>query len=103
MLALINSDLINVNNVRVLQCRGGGCFGAKTFDVLRTGQRAEWEQLHCDDAVETDLPGAIDNAHPAPSDFLQQFVIAKMNSWFWRRFPQSAEAHRFLVFDRPGK
>ena len=46
----------------------------KSFAASRPGQ----EHLHRDDPVQAHLPRAIDDAHAAARDFLQQFVIAEM-------------------------
>ena len=56
---------------------GGAGFGPKPLDDVRAAERAEGQQLERDDAVQVDLPGLIDDAHPALPNLLQQLVVAK--------------------------
>src|SRR2546426_538582 len=72
MLALVYTDLVNGDNVRVLQ---GGCrrgFGAEALDGILASEMAGQNQLHRYEAVQALLPRFIDNAHAAPRDLLQQ-------------------------------
>jgi len=50
---------------------------AKAPDKIRAGERAVQDHFHRDDAVQTELPGAINHPHAAARDFLQQFIVAE--------------------------
>src|SRR5690349_6892377 len=62
----------------------GCCFrlGLQAPDKLVTGELAEEQHLHRDNAVEADLPSSINDPHAAARDFLDQLVVAKKA---WRR------------------
>ena len=81
MLALVYPDFVDGHDVRMLQARRCGGFGAEPLHKLRPGERPNQQHLQGDDAVQADLAGLIDNAHPAPTNLLQQCVIAKV---LWR-------------------
>ena len=54
--------------------------GTEPLHVCGAGQLAGQNHLHGDGAIQTDLAGAIDYAHSAAGDFLQQFVVAKVTN-----------------------
>ena len=80
MLPRFLADFVNRNDVRMLEA--GGClrFHAEALDERLAGQFAEEQQLDRDDPVQAFLPRLIDDPHPAPRDFFEQFVVAE-NAW----------------------
>ena len=103
VLAFGEADFVNRDDVRVLQARGGGGFGAEALDEILSRQRPGQEHLHRDDAVQAHLPRSIDDAHPAARDFFQQFVITKATDCFcigwsgWRQLSKRGNALRLLA------
>ena len=57
-------------------------FGAEALDEILGRERPGQKHLHRDDPVQAHLPRSIDDAHPAPRDLLQQFVITKATECF---------------------
>src|ERR1041384_3705642 len=51
VLALGETDFVNGDDVRVLQTRGGGRFGAEALDEIFAGQRSAQKHFHRDDPV----------------------------------------------------
>jgi len=104
MLVQVNADFVNGNDARVLEAAGGSRFDTKTLDRLRAGQRTEQEKLHRDDAVQADLPGSIDNAHSAATDFLHKFVVGEAAQGGelreWRTVMRGAWCVRIELGDR---
>ncbi len=66
----------------MLQAGGGFGFAAKSLKMCFRGPMTEADNLERDCAIQTFLPGAIDYALTAASDFFQQFVIAKITQHF---------------------
>ena len=52
LLPLVNADFVNGHDVRMLQAGRGGSFRAKPLHKFLTGERAEEQHLHRDDAVQ---------------------------------------------------
>ena len=75
--ALVDAHLVDGDDVRMVQTRRRNGLGAEPLDQVRTGARPEGHHLDRDHAVQAALPGAIDHAHAAAADLLQQFVVAK--------------------------
>ena len=61
----------------MLEARGGDGLGAKALEHRRSGKLAKQQHLDGDDAVEADLAGAVDDAHAAAGDLVEQFVVAE--------------------------
>src|SRR3954449_4805764 len=68
------SDIVNLHNVGMLQAGQLGSFGAQARQVLRLGVVAGQNHLERHGALETELPGSIDDPHAAAADFLNDFV-----------------------------
>ena len=66
------ADLVNLNDVWVLQLRN--CFGLQpeANPLLETGS-ARANHLQRDQAIESGLSRLVDDAHPATSEFVQDF------------------------------
>jgi hypothetical protein len=62
----------------VCQARSQLGFGVKAFDQFGGRQGASADQLERHRTVQAGLTGAIDGAHSAPGDLLDQFVIAEV-------------------------
>ena len=84
MPALVFADLVNGDDIRMVQVGRRFGFGAETGDLILVREITGAHELEGNEAVETDLAGAIDDAHAAPADFLQQFVVADVANAFRR-------------------
>src|SRR5437660_11626984 len=80
--AIALADFVNGDNAWMLQAGGGFRFAAESLQVRFRGPMTEADNLERDCAIQTFLPGAIDYALTAASDFFQQFVIAKITKHF---------------------
>src|SRR5207247_106781 len=76
VMAILLEDVVDADDVWVFEPRKGYGFVAKTLDCRGAGDRAGEDRFHGDDAIEADLPRAIDHAHSAAPDFFEQFVVA---------------------------
>ena len=77
VLALVDTDLVDGDDVRMLQVGDGLGFGLEALHDFGLGELAGEHQLYRNDAVETLLTGLIDDTHAAAGDFLQQLVVAE--------------------------
>src|SRR3989442_14858137 len=77
-LALLLARLVNADDVRMLQPRRRLHLHAKSQRLFPAGELARENHLYGDDAIQLSLPRLEDDAHSAPRDFLQQFVVAKV-------------------------
>ena len=68
------ADIVNLDDVGMLQAseRRGLC--AKAGQVLRAGLEPGQDHLQRHGAIETELPGLVNDAHAAAADFLDDFV-----------------------------
>jgi hypothetical protein len=67
---------------------GGFGFRAKPPDIRGRGQVRPQNHFDGHDPPQADLPGAVNHAHPAAADFLQQLVIPKpFAHWLRHRRP----------------
>ena len=73
----MDADFVNGDDVRVLQAGRRRSFRAESLHKLRTGERTKQQHFHRHDAIQAQMPRAINNAHAAPRDFFEQFVIAE--------------------------
>ena len=78
MLALVNTHLVDGNDVGVLQIASSGGLSAEPEHLFFGGQHAMRQDFEGHDAIQADLPSAIDNSHPALAGPLEQFVAAKL-------------------------
>ena len=72
------ADLVDGQDIGVIEIGGGFGFRAESLHVRGRGQLAGQDHFHCDDPVERYLPSAIDDAHAAPGNLFEQFVIPKL-------------------------
>jgi len=82
VLPLGETDFVNRDDVHVLQTRGGGGFGAEALDEVLSRQRPGQQHFHGDDPVQAHLPRSIDDAHPAPRNLRQKFLIPEATHFF---------------------
>src|SRR5207249_9962309 len=75
-------DSVNGDDTWMLKTGGGFRFTTESLQVRFRGPMTEADNLERDCAIQTFLPGAIDYALTAASDFFQQFVIAKITQHF---------------------
>src|SRR3954469_6104948 len=71
------SDGVNWDNVRVMQIGRRFRFNLKALDEGRRGKVTRQDHFEGYHAIERDLPRLVDDAHSAPADLFDQFVIAK--------------------------
>src|SRR5439155_8334635 len=76
------TDFVNRDDAWMLKTGGGFRFTTESLEVRFRGPMTEADNLERDCAIQTFLPGAIDYALTAASDFFQQFVIAKITQHF---------------------
>jgi hypothetical protein len=77
MLAVVNTHVVNGNDVRVLEERRSRDLAPEPLNDLFARELPGQNHLQSDDAPETELPRAIHHAHPAAGDLFEQFVIAE--------------------------
>ena len=88
VLPLVLAYLEDGYDARVVEIGGRFGLGVKTLYVFLTGQLPGQDHLQGHDSVETRLTGFVDDAHPAPGDLFEQFVVAEVAdlcSWSWSR------------------
>ena len=86
LLTLMDADFVNGDDVRMQQAGRRRSLRAESHYKLRTGQRTQQQHFHRDNAAQAHLPRLINNAHPAPRDFFEQFVITEgARQWQPRR------------------
>src|SRR5206468_7390143 len=68
----------------MLQARSGFRFATETLQMCFCSPVAQADHLQCHCAVKAFLARAVNYALSAPTDFLQQLVIAKVTQHFWR-------------------
>ena len=78
VLTIVLAHLVDGHDVGVMQI--GRRLGLRQEALQRggIGQLARQNHFYRHNAVETHLPGLVDHAHSASSDFLQQLVIAEV-------------------------
>ena len=65
---------VDLDHVRMLQLGDGLGFILKPLSRRGVGVRAGQDHLQRADAVEPDLPGLVNDAHPATAEFAQNFI-----------------------------
>jgi hypothetical protein len=70
----------------MVEVGGGFCFAAKALQMRFGRPGAQADYFKRNGAIETFLMRPINYALTAPTDFLQQFVVAELSQHFdWRR------------------
>ena len=72
------ADLVDGDDVRVLEPRGGLGLGAEPGAVRVGGEVRFADHLQRDDAVQALLPGLVDDAHAAAAEFFEQLEVAEL-------------------------
>src|SRR5438034_5275644 len=67
----------------MLEAGSGFRFATETLQMRFCSPVAQADHLQCHCAVKAFLPGAVNYALTAPTDFLQQLVIAKVTQHSW--------------------
>src|SRR5438874_11375794 len=78
MLAVVDAHVVNGDDVRVLEERGGRDLAPEPLNDLLACELPGQNRLHRDNALELKMPRAIDHAHPAAGNLFEQFVIAEV-------------------------
>ncbi len=77
VLAFVFTDVVDGDDVRVAQAGRSFGLGAEAFHKRVAGEAPKEQHLHGNDAVQRDLPGAINDAHTPARDFVEQFVVSE--------------------------
>ncbi len=77
MVPVMDADIMDGNDIGVLERRCRRRFRPKTMDELARGKLAAEDQLERNRSSEVALTRAIDNAHAAPGNFIEQIVITE--------------------------
>src|SRR5262249_3472298 len=75
------ADLMDCRNAGVLQLAGDTCLAEEALGGRRGGRETIGQQLYGDVAVEGGIARAIDDAHAAVADLVEQFVALRAG---WR-------------------
>ena len=73
---LVFPDLVDRHNVRVVEVRRQLSLPQEPFALLEAGHRARLDHLERNQSLQSLMPGAVDDTHPAPGNFLDQFITA---------------------------
>src|SRR5262249_22221043 len=71
------TDIVDGDNVRVIELRRGFGLGSEALDLYLTGKLAGENHLQSNNAIEAYLAGAINDAHSALGNFIEQLVIVE--------------------------
>ena len=77
MVPVMHADLMDGDDIGMLERRRRRRFHPKTTDELARGKLAANDQLQRHLPSEAALTRAIDDAHSAPGNFIEQFVITE--------------------------
>ena len=72
---MVLANFVNGADVGMIQSRGGAGLTPEALERLGIVRQAVWQKLEGDKAVELDVLGLIDDAHPAAADFFQDSVM----------------------------
>ena len=86
MPAFCLAGFMDGHDIRMAQVSSRLGFSAKPQDLLLAGELAGEDHLQRHRPVQADLAGAVNDAHAATGNFLQQFVIAKTTTQRVRRW-----------------
>jgi hypothetical protein len=92
-LAVIFTNIVYGNNVRMIQPRYGFGFDTEAFRCSWRRESTVANHLQGDETLQAELPRSINNAHAAARDFGDDFVVTK----------DAATANQFLRFIRLGR
>ena len=76
LLALVLADVVDRADVRVVERRGDARLAAEPFERLGVGGEIGGQELQRDLAAETNVLGAVDHAHAAGAEPLEDLVMA---------------------------
>ena len=86
------AHFVDGQNVRMIEARGGLRFAAEAGERFAGVGVIPQDPFHGDDAAGMALPRAVDHAHSAPPDFLEDFVVPEAPVLVGQRnFGQRAE------------
>ena len=71
------ADFVDGDNVRMIEAASGLGFEEESPHGVRAGQSSLAQHLEGDDAMASRVPRAIDDAHAAPGDLPEQFIVAE--------------------------
>src|SRR5438309_865543 len=85
MAPFVFADLINRDDVWMVEVGDGFSFALETLNFGFWSEAARENHFQGDGAVETDLPGLVNDAHAAMGDFFDEFVIGEsiLDFGFW--------------------
>ena len=72
--ALMRADIVHLHDVGMLHFGEGFRFGLEAGELSITGKLASENHLEGDDAIESNLPGFVDDTHAAPAQFTEDFI-----------------------------
>src|SRR5439155_20206072 len=78
MLAVVDAHVVNGDDVRVPEESRSRDLALEPSNDLLTCEPLGQNHLYCDDALEIEMPRAIDHAHPAAGNLFEKFVIAEV-------------------------
>jgi hypothetical protein len=73
-----DADLVHGGNARVLQSSGYARLAEKALGRQRIGSIALGKQFNGDISIEGNIAGAVDDAHTAVADFLDQLIARRV-------------------------
>src|SRR5262245_21121365 len=79
MLVLADADLVDRDNIGMLQAGGRRSFDPKTPYKFLARVLSEKQQFYRNEALEAVLSSFINNAHSAPGNLLQEFIVSELN------------------------
>src|SRR6266516_6239302 len=80
MLAVVDAHVVNGDDVRVLEVSRSRDLALEPLNDLLACEPLGQNHLYRDDALEIEMPRAIDQAHPAAGNLLEKFVVAEVPS-----------------------
>ena len=88
------AHFVDRQNVGMIEARGGLRFAAEAGERFAGVGVITQDPFHGDDAAGMALAGAVDHAHAAPPDFLEDFVVSEAPVLVGQRnFGQRADEH----------
>jgi hypothetical protein len=78
VLPVMLADLVDGDDVRMIEVGRRLGLSVEALDFRFAGELAGQDHLEGDDSIEADLPGAIDDAHAAAGDLLEQLIVAEV-------------------------
>src|SRR5947207_8017769 len=91
MLAVVDAHVVNGDDVRVLEVSRSRDLALEPLNDLLAREPLGQNHLYRDNAIEIEMPRAIDHAHPAAGNLFEKFVVAEVPNLliFDFRFPIS--------------